>query len=122
MASTVVNPSRPVIVYLLLGILLIACAQLSLFLVGCGITKGLRSGQPDDGNKSVYIREHFDKLVMGKPEDEVLRAVGKPYVTSEANGVQYWHYMDRTMDPLTKGIDSDVQVIFKNGHVCAVNY
>jgi hypothetical protein len=59
---------------------------------------------------------------MGKSEDEVLRDVGKPYTTSAANGVRYWHYVERTWDPLTKAIDSDVQVILKEGRVCAVNY
>jgi outer membrane protein assembly factor BamE (lipoprotein component of BamABCDE complex) len=121
MASNL-NPSRSVIVYLLLGILLIACAEFALFLVGCGPTLVPPSGQTAGANKETYTREQFDKLVVGKTQDEVLQAVGKPYLTSQADGVVYWHYMDRTRDPLTKGIDTDVQLIFKNGHVSAVNY
>jgi hypothetical protein len=70
----------------------------------------------------VYSRDDFASSVLGKTEAEVLDAVGKPDATSEDNEATYWHYRKRTKDLSTGRIDSDVQVVFQNGTVTALNY
>ena len=54
---------------------------------------------------------------MGKPEAEVIAAVGKPDETSVDNDATYWHFKKRTRDPLTGDRDTDVQVVIKHGKV-----
>jgi outer membrane protein assembly factor BamE (lipoprotein component of BamABCDE complex) len=71
---------------------------------------------------TVYLRDDFTASVLGKSEDQVLEAVGKPDLTSEDAQATYWHYRSRTRNPTTGRIDSDVQVVFERGHVTALNY
>ncbi|HLJ97032.1 MAG TPA: hypothetical protein VKU02_27960 [Gemmataceae bacterium] len=118
--ATVVNPQRSVVVYLLLGILLIASAQLSFFLIGCTPTNRERANVSED--KQLLTRHEFEERIMGKTTEEVLHAVGRPNTTSQEKNVQYWHYANRTKDPLTGKSDSDAQVVFEDGHVRTVNY
>jgi hypothetical protein len=79
---------------------------------------------PGDENteSDLYSREDFRDLIMGKSEPEVLDAVGKPDHTSEDSQFEYWHYRRRTRDLTTDKVDSDVQVVFQDGKVIAVNY
>jgi outer membrane protein assembly factor BamE (lipoprotein component of BamABCDE complex) len=115
-----VSPGRSVIVYLLLAIILLGSAQLTFFLIGCQQDKQPQTDQTQE--REVYTRDEFKQLILGKTEDEVLQALGKPRSTSQKENVQYWHYANRTMDPLTKKIDSDAQVVLENGRVRAINY
>ncbi len=119
--ATVVNPQRSVLVYLLLGILLIASAQLSFFLIGCTPTSRERTTLTSE-EKELLTRHQFEERIMGKTTDEVLHAVGRPNTTSQEKNVQYWHYANRTKDPLTGKSDSDAQVVFEDGQVRTVNY
>jgi len=70
----------------------------------------------------VYLRNDFTASVLGKSEDEVLEAIGKPDDTSEDAQAKYWHYRRRTKDPATGRTDSDVQVVFERGRVIALNF
>ena len=70
----------------------------------------------------VYSRPEFSRLVLGKSEEEVIDAVGRPNETSEDDDARYWHFKKRTLDPLTHEMDTDVQVIIKGGKVTNINY
>jgi hypothetical protein len=70
----------------------------------------------------VYPRDDFTASVLGKSEDQVLEAVGKPDMTSEDPEATYWHYRRRTKNPATGRTDSDAQVVFERGRVIAINY
>ena len=70
----------------------------------------------------VYSRAEFSRLVLGKSEEEVIKAVGRPDETSEDDDARYWHFKKRTLDPLTQEKDTDVQVVIKAGKVSEINY
>lgn len=70
----------------------------------------------------VYARDEFSRRIMGKPESEVIAAVGKPDDTTVDNDGTFWHFKKRTRDPLTGDEDSDVQVVIKDGKVARINY
>lgn len=97
-------------------VLLIALAGL----VGC-MDKAPPAGDTT-ATKKTYSRDEFKKLVIGKTEKEVLELVGKPDKTSEAGQTKYWHYHDRTIDPITGKADSITQLVFDNGAVSSVNH
>jgi outer membrane protein assembly factor BamE (lipoprotein component of BamABCDE complex) len=105
---------------LLLAILVIVAAQLALFLIGWGRDNNYTHEQNEQ--QKLLTREEFKQLILGKTEDEVLAAAGKPSSTSQADDATYWHYADRTRDPVTGEADSDVQVVFKHGRVAVVNF
>lgn len=115
-----VTSGHSVVVYLLLAIVLLGSAQLTFFLIGCQQDKEPQADQTQQ--PGVYTRDELKQLIMGKTEDEVLHILGKPRSTSQKDSVQYWHYANRSMDPLTKKIDTDAQVVFENGRVRAINY
>ena len=71
---------------------------------------------------TVYLRDAFTASVLGKSENQVLDAVGKPDGTSEDAQATYWHYRHRTQNPTTGETDSDVQLVFERGRVIALNY
>jgi hypothetical protein len=118
--ASIVNPPHSRVAYVFLGVMLTASAQFAYHLFGSGQTGG---PQGDEAHANhVYTRQQFEALIMSKTEEDVLRAVGKPHTTSRGKDVQYWHYANLTMDPLTKKRDSDAQVVFENGNVRAINY
>ncbi|QEH31810.1 hypothetical protein OJF2_02750 [Aquisphaera giovannonii] len=82
----------------------------------------LRPPEPAGPARPVFPREEFTRRVMGKSEDEVVAAVGRPDVTSEDNGARYWHFKKRTRDPVTQDEDTDVQVVIKEGKVTNINF
>jgi outer membrane protein assembly factor BamE (lipoprotein component of BamABCDE complex) len=104
---------------LLLAILVIVAAQLCLSLFGWW--KGYTTHEQAQEQK-LLARDEFKSMILGKTEDEVLAVAGKPSTTSQADTVSYWHFAERTRDPLTGQADSNVQVVFKQGRVVAVNY
>ena len=83
--------------------------------------KGKVQTQALDTPPTVYLRDDFN-AILGKSEDQVLEAVGKPDKTSEDAQATYWHYRGRTRNPATGQTDSDVQVVFERGRVIALNY
>ncbi len=107
--------------------------SLAAFALGCLLTGGTAAGlwlylagrgQSGDPGAAApaWPRPEFTRLVMGKPEAEVLAAVGPPDSTSQDDQAKYWHYKYRTRDPVTDAADSDVQVVVEGGKVVAVNY
>ena len=72
--------------------------------------------------RPVYSRGEFSRRVLGKSEEEVVDAVGRPDETSEDDDARYWHFKKRTLDPLTQEKDTDVQVVIKGGKVASINY
>ena len=70
----------------------------------------------------VYPREEFTRLVRDRTGQEVIYAVGRPDSTSKDSDVEYWHYRRRTRDPITDRIDTDAQVVFRDGKVREVTY
>ncbi|WP_165251517.1 hypothetical protein [Paludisphaera soli] len=85
------------------------------------ISRALRPPPPAAASP-VYAREDFSRRVMGKSEDEVIAAVGRPDVTTDDGGSLFWHFKKRTRDPLTQEEDTDVQVVIKEGKVVNVNF
>ena len=107
---------------------------LAAFVLGSLLTAGVggglwyrtyaAGGRPaaDAADRPVFPRPEFSRRVMGKPEAEVLKAVGQPDATSEDGGSKFWHYKRRTRDPLTDATDTDVQVVVFDGKVTGINY
>jgi len=85
------------------------------------IRRAGKGSSPPPG-PAVYTRSEFSRLVMGKPEDEVIRTVGRPDETTEDSGSRFWHFKNRTRDPVTGEEDTDVQVVLKQGKVEEINY
>jgi hypothetical protein len=81
--------------------------------------------QPADGkvrdSKRVYTRQEFRDLVMGKTEDEVIAAVGKPDEVSEDGEIARWTYRDRVRDAAGKAAVTPV-VVFRDGKAVEVQY
>lgn len=86
------------------------------------VSRALRPTPPPPPSEPVFTRPEFTRRVMGKTEAEVIAAVGKPDETSEDNSARYWHFKKRTLDPLTREKDTDVQVVIKEGKVANINY
>jgi hypothetical protein len=82
-----IHPGRPVLVYLLLAIFLILAAQFALFVVGC---RQDSEWQRHEHDKKLYTRDEFNQLLLGKTDEQVIHAVGKPDTTSQKDNVQYW--------------------------------
>jgi hypothetical protein len=97
------------------GVFAVAAVLLALVAISCG---------GGDGNeaKTVYLRDEFGKLVQGKTQEEVLKAVGKPDRTQSAGDRVYWYYNKITKDPVKNKIDSRAQVLFQGGRVASVSY
>lgn len=86
------------------------------------INRTQQSEAPARPPPRVYSRPEFSRLVLGKSEAEVIKAVGRPDETSEDDDARYWHFKKRTLDPLTQEKDTDVQVVIKAGKVAEINY
>jgi hypothetical protein len=86
------------------------------------VSRALRPPEPAEPPPPVFAREDFSRRVMGKSADEVLEAVGRPDVTSDDGGTLFWHFKNRTRDPVTQAEDTDVQVVIKDGKVANVNF
>jgi outer membrane protein assembly factor BamE (lipoprotein component of BamABCDE complex) len=106
---------------LLIAILVIVSTQLLLYLIGWEPTKSNLEHEQNQAQQLV-TRDEFKQRIMGKTKDEVLAAAGRPSTTSQEESMSYWHYAERTKDPLTGARDSAVQVVFEYGRVVAVNY
>jgi len=80
--------------------------------------------RPSDGRHEppAYTRAEFTALIMGKTTQEVLEVLGEPARRSQDSEAEYWHYRQRTRDPLTDRTDILVQVVFYDGRVLHVNY
>ena len=89
---------------------------------------GYRVGKPattsvetTPAGKQIYTRNEFRGAVIGKRQEQVLAAVGKPDRTKEDTGAGVeWIYYDTCRDPLTGKIDPFTYVRFFNGIVVDV--
>src|SRR5438270_194190 len=79
-----------------------------------GLTSGSAGNEPQE---PVYLREEFTGLILGKTPEEVRQLLGTPAKTSSDPDTEYWHYRNRSRDPVTGRLDSDVQIVFRNGKV-----
>ena len=86
------------------------------------INRAWQSQSPPPPPPTVYSRPEFSRRVLGKSEAEVIEAVGRPDETTEDDDARYWHFKKRTLDPLTREKDTDVQVVIKGGKVASINY
>jgi hypothetical protein len=86
------------------------------------INRARQSQLPPPRPPRVYTRAEFSRRVLGKSEEEVIDAVGRPNETSEDDDARYWHFKNRTFDPMTQQKDTDVQVVIKGGKVANINY
>jgi hypothetical protein len=86
------------------------------------INRARESQLPPPRRPPVYSRQEFSRRVLGKSEEDVIEAVGRPDETSEDDDARYWHFKKRTFDPLTQVKDTDVQVVIKGGKVANINY
>jgi hypothetical protein len=86
------------------------------------IDRARQSQSPPPHPPRVYSRLEFSHRVLGKSEEGVIEAVGRPDETTEDDDARYWHFKNRTLDPLTQEKDTDVQVVIKGGKVTNINY
>lgn len=79
-----------------------------------------RPTQTEPANK-LYTRDEFRTLVMGKTQDEVIAAVGKPDKASQEPDREFWRYFGRTYDPAANGKAEDsAELEFNSGRVARV--
>ncbi len=89
----------------------------ALCLAGCS-RQATDTTQPE----KVFSREEFDALVVGKSEEEVIRAVGTPHKTSDGPDYRFFSYFKRTRDGVTDKVDADATIIFQDGKAERVSY
>lgn len=89
---------------------------LLLMMLCCGVL-----GQFGTSSHNVQSKEEFRQLVIGKTEQEVLAAVGKPTNTQDYGRDIVWYYQQCFRDPIT-GKWLTAQVTFENGRVDRVNF
>jgi hypothetical protein len=90
--------------------------------LGIRLAGGFPSAAENEPEEPVYIREEFTGLILGKTAEEVHQALGPPAKTSADPDAEYWHYRNRTRDPITGRLDSDVQIVFRKGRVEDICY
>ena len=72
--------------------------------------------------KTVYGRDEFKRLVVGKTQAEVKGMLGDPSKTSEADGETIWQYEAVTVDPANEKTDSSAVLRFKDGKVANIEF
>ena len=70
--------------------------------------------------KTVYSRDEFRKLVIGKTQDEVIKAVGKPFKTHDDPSNVFWMYQGITFDPVSDNHDNFIFINFVDGKAVKV--
>jgi hypothetical protein len=108
----------------------ILCTCVGLSSLGAGLVSGFRlagwfepaRAAERESEPATYTRQEFTDLVRERSRDEVVRVLGKPDRTSQDEEAEYWHYRDRTRDPLTGRTDSSAQLVIRRGRVEVVNY
>jgi hypothetical protein len=75
-----------------------------------------------DGMRRLYTRDEFKQFVMGKSEQEVIDALGKPNVADEEGDAKLWIYRNRTTVPATGKTDAQVSLRLQGGKVIAVDF
>ena len=119
--------SQPRVLYAscLTVFLIFATSVVGGLLGGAALWFGLARHQPratQTAELPVYPREEFARLVLDHSPADLLSTLGRPSRTSTDSDTEYWHYFNRTRDPVTGRLDSDVQVIFRDGKVVDVNF
>ena len=93
----------------------VALLALLILPLGCG----QEAGQEEEK----MTRSEFEEAVIGKSQEEVIDAVGRPDNTS--SGVRprwsYWYYRRAARDEITGNLGK-VQVVFKDGAVVQTNF
>jgi hypothetical protein len=70
----------------------------------------------------VYTRDEFRAKVIGKTQNDVLSAVGKPDRTIDLGDTTTWTYRDRARDAITGKLDGLIQVTFQSGRAMDVSF
>ena len=78
--------------------------------------------QPTIDSSDIMTRDEFRKAVVGKTQEQVISAVGKPNTTQDDGYSIYWYYGNKSKDPITDIPDTSTQVVFDNGVVSNVNF
>lgn len=101
------KPNKTLVVVLsVLGVMVLLCGGVSAAALVWtkrtveGVQKRLKAEEEahqKDPKTKVYGRDEFRSMLMGKTENEVLDAVGRPTNTRDGS----WTYDDRTRDPIT---------------------
>jgi DNA repair exonuclease SbcCD ATPase subunit len=60
----------------------------------------------------IMFRDEFRETVVGKTEDQVIQAVGKPDRTSDFGGYSHWYYDGKTKDRFTGKLDNSISIFF----------
>ena len=109
---------------LLIGAIVFAVATGLFLAVAVAVVIASKSGKPTEAavgdSSKKYTREEFTKLVMGKTEAEVIKAVGRPESTDEAEPI-LWRYSNLVLNPATGKYDK-ASVYFQNGVVFKINW
>jgi uncharacterized protein HemX len=67
-------------------------------------------------------RDEFKAKVMGKTPEQVIEAVGKPDRAQNGGPDPMWFYDRRTVDPVSRAVDVNAQLVFKSGIVALVTF
>ena len=88
------------------------------------VTEPVKRREPEPAKKQepeVIFRKDFRSRVVGKTEQEVLQAVGKPNSTHDLSTLVFWRYVGTVKDEISGNI-GDASVQFENGVVTGVRF
>ena len=94
---------------------------LFLLIVAVVVGAAVLSRSPD--TDTVYARDEFKRIVLGKTPEQVIAAIGRPDVQggAEGDGPEWWHYHERVRNPVT-GKANGVTLKFVGGRVTEVEW
>ena len=95
-------------------LLLVMCA-------GIASHSGSGGGGDGGGGGGVMTREKFRQAVIGKTQEQVIKAVGKPDQTMDYNMGSVWYYMDKVTDTVT-GNEGTATIDYQGGVAQSVGF
>ena len=87
-----------------------ALAVMALLATGCADTK------------TVFPRDDFTQLILGKTAKEVIRKIGKPKEVRKKTNYEVWLYEERTKNMETGRIDWYVRLFVRDGKMSEVAF
>jgi hypothetical protein len=74
-----------------------------------------------DPKTGLMYRDSFTKAVIKQSKYQVIQAVGRPNRTKDLGQYSHWHYDKKTIDRITRKVDSSISIVFVNGTAEDVN-
>ena len=82
--------------------------------------KAVNAATKEPAKKPTMTREECEQAFLGKTEEQVLKALGKPFYTSGSSGEGDWSYSSLCYDAITGKPDKTTFIMFRNGIVVRV--